>query len=254
LRPGARIRPHLSVHVPFETLQRLIAASAPTRRHPGCPLPTHPGAAFGAPRGEDDDSTGHGAVADDAHDPTGAGDLLDATALALGTGTPTDQEPGTCGCGQPLPEAVIGADLDPAAMTEVEPATFDDGTPLAPSLLARIACTSEVHRVVFGPASEVLDTGREKRLFTTAQTRAIIARDRTCRYPGCDAPPGEGEIHHAIWWWSQHGTTDLKHGILLCWHHHDFVHKRRITIENRGTHWHFTRRDGTTIEPTPHAT
>ncbi|MPV38323.1 DUF222 domain-containing protein, partial [Georgenia subflava] len=212
LRPGARIRPHLSVHVPFETLQRLIAASAPTRRHPGCPLPTHPGAAFGA------------------------------------------SEPGTCGCGQPLPEAVIGAELDPAAMTEVEPATFDDGTPLAPSLLARIACTSEVHRVVFGPASEVLDTGREKRLFITAQTRAIIARDRTCRYPGCDAPPGEGEIHHAIWWWAQHGTTDLKHGILLCWHHHDFVHKRRITIENRGTHWHFTRRDGTTIEPTPHAT
>jgi hypothetical protein len=142
---------------------------------------------------------------------------------------------------------VIAADLDAKALTGVEPATFPDGTPLPPTLLARLTCAGGLHRVVFGPDSQVLDVGREERLFTAAQTRAIIARDRHCRYPGCNAPPGEGEIHHSIWWWAQNGTTDLELGILLCWYHHDFVHTRHIAIERHPDRWTFLRRDGTTI-------
>ncbi|MCK6209581.1 13E12 repeat family protein, partial [Georgenia sp. EYE_87] len=154
---------------------------------------------------------------------------------------------GLCGCGQVLPEAVIGADLDSAVMGEVTPATFEDGSPLSPALLARLACTGAVHRVVFGPDSEVLDVGREQRIFTAAQTRAIIARDKHCQYPDCDAPPGEGEIHHSVWWWEQFGSTSVKLGVLLCWAHHDHVHQHRITIERRRGTWKFYRRDGTPI-------
>ncbi|MCK6212373.1 HNH endonuclease, partial [Georgenia sp. EYE_87] len=157
---------------------------------------------------------------------------------------------GLCGCGQVLPEAVIGADLDSAVMGEVAPATFEDGSPLSPALLARLACTGAVHRVVFGPDSEVLDVGREQRIFTAAQTRAIIARDKHCQYPDCDAPPGEGEIHHSVWWWEQFGSTSVKLGVLLCWAHHDHVHQHRITIERRQRRWVFLRRDGSEIEAT----
>jgi len=256
LRPGARIRPHLSVHVPFETLQRLIAASAPTRRHPGCTLTAaderpvradHPGAAFGLPAGPatDEDRPGRG----DARKVAGA----DARAGTVGNGSGVggwDGDGGVCGCGQELPEAVVGADLDAAAMGEVAPATFEDGTPLAPALLARLACTGAVHRVVFGPDSEVLDVGREQRIFSAAQTRAVIARDKHCQYPDCDAPPGEGEIHHSIWWWEQFGSTSVKLGVLLCWAHHDHVHQHRIAIERRKRRWVFFRRDGSEIEPT----
>jgi hypothetical protein len=244
LRPGARIRPHLSVHVPFETLQRLVAASAPVRRHRGCTIeeerPTragHPGAAFALPGPAKQTRT---AITGGAATVAGAPE----------SGVPEAGAPegdGLCRCGQELPEVVIGADLDAVAMGAVAPATFEDGTPLSPALLARIACTGAMHRVVFGPDSEVLDVGREKRIFTAAQTRAIIARDKHCQYPDCDAPPGEGEIHHSIWWWEQFGATSVKLGLLLCWAHHDHVHQHRITIERRRGRWRFYRRDGTPI-------
>jgi hypothetical protein len=116
-------------------------------------------------------------------------------------------------------------------LTGAAPAELDDGTPLPHALLARLACDSELARVVFGPASEILDSGRTKRLFTPGQRRAIIARDRTCRYPGCDAPPHEGEVHHSIWWYAQYGQTRAQDGVLLCWFHHDHVHANAISIE-----------------------
>ncbi|MFC7405559.1 HNH endonuclease signature motif containing protein [Georgenia alba] len=212
LRPGARIRPHLAVTVPLETLETLAGASTPAHRA-GCPAGTHPA-------GTDPAGT----------DPAG-----------------TRPSSADCVCAAFRPDRTITADLDAAALADAEPATFDDGNPVAPTLLARLTCSSHLHRVIFGPDSEVLDVGREERLFTAAQTRAIIARDGHCRFPGCDGPPGEGEIHHSIWWWSQQGETRTALGILLCWHHHDWVHKRRVTIERDDGRWRFYRRDGTEI-------
>lgn len=191
LRPGARIRPHLCVTVPFDTLQRLTTAAAP------------------AP--------------DEHHHPAST--------------TPTTNP-------------VIPTRLDHTILTGAEPATLADGEPLPHQLLARLACQGALHRIVFGPDSQILDVGREERLFTAAQTRAIIARDRRCPYPGCGAPPGEGEIHHSIWWYAQHGRTDTNHGILLCWFHHDYVHRHQITIERTHNTWQFTRTDATTITTT----
>jgi hypothetical protein len=78
----------------------------------------------------------------------------------------------------------------------------------------------------------------------------VIARDRHCQYPGCDAPPAEGEIHHNLWWYAQNGRTDIANAILLCWYHHDFVHSRQITIERHRTHWLFLNRHGVEIGTT----
>ncbi|WP_447925688.1 DUF222 domain-containing protein [Georgenia muralis] len=147
--------------------------------------------------------------------------------------------------------ARITADLDPGVLAGIEAATLADNTPIPFTLLQRLACASAVHRVIFGPDAEILDVGREERLFTTAQTRAIIARDRHCQYPGCDAPPGEGEIHHNLWWYAHHGPTDITNAILLCWHHHDHVHAQHLTIERHPTHWRFLDRHGTPTGTTP---
>src|SRR5690625_7785744 len=83
-------------------------------------------------------------------------------------------------------------------MTGIDPATLEDGTPVSPALLARLACGSGLSRVVFGPDSQVLDVGREQRIFPAHMVKAIIARDRHCRAPDCDAPPGAGESHQAL--------------------------------------------------------
>ncbi|MHB1063954.1 MAG: HNH endonuclease signature motif containing protein [Georgenia sp.] len=208
LRPGARIRPHISVNAPLDTLRRLIAAGAPTSggtrttsdgEHPG-----RPGAAAGAGVG------------------TGAGSVTHAAQIIPGC-------------------------LDYTLLEGAEAATLTDGEPISHQLLSRLACQGAFHRVIFGSDSEILDVGREERLFTAAQTRAIIARDRRCRYPGCDAPPGEGEIHHSIWWYEHFGTTAAELGLLLCWYHHDYVHRHEITIERVEGAWRFTRPDSTVI-------
>ncbi|MHB1065592.1 MAG: HNH endonuclease signature motif containing protein, partial [Georgenia sp.] len=193
LRPSARIRPHISVSVPLDTLRRLIDAGEPSHEIHSC-------------------------------DPDDA-DI-----------------PG-------IPQVIPGS-LDYTRLKGAEAATLIDGEPIPHQLLAQLACQGAFHRVIFGSDSEILDAGREERLFTAAQTRAIIARDRRCQYPGCDAPPGEGEIHHSIWWYEHFGKTAAELGLLLCWFHHEFVHRHEITIERAAGAWRFTRTDGTEITAT----
>ncbi|MDM7831827.1 HNH endonuclease signature motif containing protein [Cellulomonas edaphi] len=112
------------------------------------------------------------------------------------------------------------------------------------SVLARLACDSELTRVVFGARSQVIDVGRAERTFTGPRRRAVIARDQTCRYPTCTAPPALGEVHH-VEHWARGGSTDANTGILLCRYHHDVVHRSRIEIGRSPTGgWTFTARDG----------
>jgi hypothetical protein len=57
-----------------------------------------------------------------------------------------------------------------------------------------LACDAIITRIIFGPDSEVLDIGRKTRIWTAAQRRAIIARDRHCQGPGCQAKPRHCDI------------------------------------------------------------
>lgn len=152
---------------------------------------------------------------------------------------------------QRLAGAEGGAGVHP--FDGAEPAELASGRPIPPALLARLACDSAITRVVFGPDSTALDVGRAQRTYTGHQRLAVIARDRSCRYPGCGAPPTLGEVHHVLSW-RDLGATSVENGILLCWFHHDLVHRRRIRIRRVGTEWQFRRRDGVTITiPDPSA-
>src|SRR5690625_3413286 len=82
------------------------------------------------------------------------------------------------------------AGIDWAARLRDEPPTFDDSTgPVPPDLLRRLATCGGLYRVLFSPDGEIINHGRERRLFTPAQRRALIARDKGCTWPGCTAPP-----------------------------------------------------------------
>lgn len=120
--------------------------------------------------------------------------------------------------------------------------------PIPPSVLARLACDSRVSRVVFGPDSQVINAGRAERTFNGPRRQAVLARDGTCRYPGCTAPPALGEIHHVDHWGRDAGDTDANTGILLCWHHHDVVHRLNVEIEpSPSGGWTFRTRHGAPV-------
>ena len=135
-----------------------------------------------------------------------------------------------------------------AAAGLLEAAMFEDGQPVPWKVLCRLLCTSELSRVVFGPDGQVLNVGRTKRLYTRHQRRAIIARDKHCQWPTCDAPPRLCECHHSKHWGRDHGDTDITTGVLLCTHHHTHVHNNDIEIAWKpGVGWVFTDRHGKEI-------
>lgn len=250
LAAGARIRPHLSVHVPLATLMRLEGAAD------GCPALDANDSSEGSLSMFKSDvaATGGvdaGGVGAAETDRTDDGVSPDASRRCVETGG--QGRAGAClekvrwqrkKLGPLL--AVIPSAIDLKALVGAEPAAFDDGTALSMTQLARLTCDSSAGRIVFSATGEVLDAGRSKRLFTPGQTRAVIARDRTCRYPGCSETIAHGQIHHALPWRGG-GATDLANAVLLCWHHHALVHREMTTIAHHDGGFIFTRPDGTVI-------
>lgn len=103
-------------------------------------------------------------------------------------------------------------------------AGLSTGGTMTASEVGRLACTAHILPAVLGGASEVLDLGRSRRLFSPAQRRALAIRDRRCRAEDCEIPAAWCEAHHAADLWSRHGRTDLKDGLLLCSFHHHRAH------------------------------
>jgi hypothetical protein len=100
-----------------------------------------------------------------------------------------------------------------------------NGQVLTPEQVRQYACEATISRVVFGPDSEPVDIGRASRVVPAAMRRAVIARDRHCRYPGCDRPARWCDVHH-ICHWGDVGPTAVWNLKLLCRYHHTFEHRR----------------------------
>ena len=108
-----------------------------------------------------------------------------------------------------------------------------DGTPgiaeglfggvLDPRERDRILCDCSISRVVMNAAGEPLDVGRRSQTWPTAIRRAIVVRDRHCRWPGCEHPPSWTDVHH-FEHWEHGGETSVANGVLLCRRHHTFIH------------------------------
>ena len=103
-------------------------------------------------------------------------------------------------------------------------ADMEFSTPISATTVQRLACDANVSRVVFGPASVVVDVGRAARVVSGATRRALNARDQHCQWPGCERTASWSSAHHLVHW-TQGGPTDLSNLILLCHRHHWMVHE-----------------------------
>jgi HNH endonuclease len=123
---------------------------------------------------------------------------------------------------------------------------MDHVGPVSPSTARRLACDASLMRVVMSGRSEPLDVGRRTPIVPPAMRRAVIVRDRACRFPGCDRPQAWCDAHH-VTHWADGGATALPNLLLLCRRHHRMVHDgfRLEMPEGRPV---FRRPDGSVLE------
>jgi hypothetical protein len=93
----------------------------------------------------------------------------------------------------------------------------------------RIACDAAVATVTVDAKGNPLDVGRTTRTIPAAIRRALVLRDRGCRFPGCNRPPEWTDGHH-IRPWAEGGETRLDNLVLLCQACHTDVHERRLLL------------------------
>ena len=141
--------------------------------------------------------------------------LVDVCQLALDTETLPAH-------GGDRPGMVVTLNYD-ILQRAVQAGTLDTGERLSPETVRRIACDAKVIPAVLGGQGQVLDVGRERRLFTGPLRRALVIRDGGCAFPGCDRPPKYCHAHHPKSWLDG-GTTCLANGVLLCHFHHIVIH------------------------------
>jgi hypothetical protein len=90
-----------------------------------------------------------------------------------------------------------------------------------PASVARtLASDGKWRRFITDPQSGVLlDYGRETYSPPQELVDFLIARDRTCRFPGCRQPAHRGDLDHAQSWESG-GETNAQNLGALCRRHH----------------------------------
>lgn len=97
---------------------------------------------------------------------------------------------------------------------------------------------ARVMTVALGAMRDVTAYCHPQRIFTANQRLAMIARDRGCTFPNCEAPPGWCEAHH-VTDYARTGRTSIDDGALVC----SFDHRERIkqgwatTMIDGRPHW-----------------
>jgi len=149
---------------------------------------------------------------------------------------------------RPHLSVTVGADALGGAGSDSE---LDHAGPIPAEIARRLACDASVMRVVMSGRSEPLDVGRRTPVVSPAIRRAVIVRDRRCRFPGCDRPHTWCDAHHVVHW-AEGGPTALANLVLLCRRHHRMVHRPRgFRLELEHGRPIFRRPDGSLLRDGP---
>ncbi len=107
-----------------------------------------------------------------------------------------------------------------------------DGLRVSAETARRTACDAGAVVMRHAADGSVLDVGRKTRTIPPALRRALQARDRQCRFPGCNAR--RCDAHH-VRHWADGGRTRLDNLVLLCRRHHRAVHEEGFTVRMRAS-------------------
>jgi hypothetical protein len=131
---------------------------------------------------------------------------------------------------------------------------LEQGPSIAAETARRLACDASVLRILENEKGEPLDVGRKTRTIPPAIRRALQARDRGCRFPGCRFQRYV-DGHH-VRHWVDGGETKLSNLLSLCRFHHRLLHEGKFEIQalDDGA-FRFVRADGRSFDsPVPRPT
>ena len=181
--------------------------------------------------------------------PTRAQQQADALALLAETALHHVIDPGA-----PGERYQVIVHVDAAVLADPEQpgqSVLEEGSHVSAETSRRLAC--DASRVVMRHDDEgrIVEVGARTRTIPPALRRALLHRDRSCRFPGCHVRFGQG---HHVRHWAQGGPTTLGNLVLLCRRHHHAVHEEGYRV-SRGPDGalDFRRPDGRPLPQVPTA-
>jgi hypothetical protein len=182
-----------------------------------------------------------------AEPPTPAQQRADALELIAETALHHGIDPGAPG---ERYQVVVHVDAAPLADPD-QPgqSVLEGGGRVSAETSRRLAC--DASRVVMRHDAEgrLQEIGARTRTIPPALRRALHHRDRTCRFPGCAVPFGQG---HHVRHWAHGGPTTLSNLALLCRRHHRAVHEEGYQIDRQPDgSFQFRRPDGRPLPDVP---
>jgi hypothetical protein len=184
----------------------------------------------------------------------------DVVAGDVPAGTPERVKPDSAGTGSAVENVPAGThhpshdDVSAGTLSgrrRVDPTCHIDGVgPIEAETARRLSCDSSLLGAIVTERGKVLALGRTRRLVSRALRRALMIRDRMCRFPGCHQTR-HLQAHHRIPW-ADGGATDLDNLILLCQWHHTAVHEGGMIIRpatGEGVRGEFVMPDGKPHQP-----
>lgn len=146
-------------------------------------------------------------------------------------------------------QLVVHVDLETLAHDTPGSCETGDGHAISPETARRLGCDSALIPIRRRDGRP-LSVGRRTRALPAHLRRALHARDRECRFPGCHQRHhlDAHHLHH----WAHGGLTALTNLTLLCHHHHTLLHEGGYTVTSAaGGRLTFHRPDGEPIHDVP---
>jgi hypothetical protein len=109
-------------------------------------------------------------------------------------------------------------------------------------------CDSSIVWMLDGPDGEPVNVSKKSPSIPASLRRSVRARDKTCRFPGCDQRQFI-DLHH-LEHRARGGKNTRTNLYALCWFHHRLVHEGGWTLQRDDNgDLHAFRPDGTELLP-----
>jgi hypothetical protein len=123
------------------------------------------------------------------------------------------------------PHLMVTVDMATLSKQPGSPAAeLEWSQPIPAETARRLACDCSITPILRGAESHQVDAGPTRRSISPAKKRALVARDKGCRFEGCDRPAAWTDGHHIIHW-ADGGSDELPNLVLLCRRHHYRFHE-----------------------------